>query len=54
MKSSLLTQPLHSHVKSTKKEKNNKNAEILKGFLIKNAEILKDAHLIYAKNLNTY
>ena len=36
------------------KRKRTKNAEILKGFLIKNAEILKDAHLIYAKNLNTY
>jgi hypothetical protein len=30
------------------------SAEILKGFLVESAKILKDAHLIYAKNLNTY
>lgn len=32
----------------------NENAEILKGFLVESAEILKDMHLIYAKNLSAY
>ena len=30
------------------------NAEILKRFLVENAKILKDMHLIYDKNLSTY
>jgi len=37
------------------KEKNKiKSAEILKDLLAESAEILKDAHLIYAINLNAY
>ena len=31
-----------------------KNAEILKGLLLKNAENLKETNLVYAENLNTY
>lgn len=32
----------------------NENAEILKGFLVESAEILKEIRLIYAKNLSAY
>ena len=31
-----------------------KNAEILKDCFVESAKILKDAHLIYAKNLSAY